>query len=104
MQIDDEFKLGRLQDRKIGRLGTFKDAAGIDPNLPEYFTKARSVTHQYSGFDRIARKYAGGYMVPRGERGELRASAGKKAISRDEKGVGSLSGNGSKGGVYGTED
>ena len=100
MQIDDEFKLGRLQDREIRRLGTFQDAAGIDPDLPEYVTKAGSVTHQYSGFNRIARKYAGGYVVTHCERGELRTSAGKKAIRRYEKGVSPLSGNGGKGGVY----
>ena len=51
------------------------------------------------GFDRIARKYAGGYVVTRCERDELRTSAGKKAISRYEKGVGMLTSNSNKGRV-----
>jgi len=39
LQIDNEFEPCRLQNRKIGRLGTFEDAACIDTNLAEYVGK-----------------------------------------------------------------
>ena len=46
LQIDDEFEPSRLQNRKVGGLGTFEDAACIHTNLAEYVGKAGPVTHQ----------------------------------------------------------
>src|SRR5215469_10700384 len=100
LQIDDEFKLGRLQNRKIGGLSTFEDAAGINAHLPKYVTNAGPVAHQQASCDHFARKTTSGYSVTRCERDKLRGPTAKKRIRRYEKGIYSLSGNSGKGGVY----
>ena len=34
LEIDDQFELGRLLDRQVGRLGALENAAGVDAGLP----------------------------------------------------------------------
>src|SRR5260221_7995605 len=95
-QIDNEFELGRLQNWKLGGLGTFEDGARINAHLAKHVGKVGSVTNQQAGCGHLARKSASGKSVTRSERGKLRAPARKKSVRGDEKGVRSRTGNGRK--------
>src|SRR5947207_2201400 len=46
LQVDDEFKLGRLQDRQFGRLLAIEHTAGIVAGLTKRVAKIRPVGHQ----------------------------------------------------------
>jgi uncharacterized protein YprB with RNaseH-like and TPR domain len=50
LEIDDQFELGRLQDRQIGRLGAVEDFAGIDASLTITVRVVGSVAHQPAGY------------------------------------------------------
>jgi hypothetical protein len=76
-----------LQNRQIGRLGAFDDAAGIDGGLAKNVRNAGPVTHQQAGHDRIVDKVASGHAVACCERGQLRAAAGEIAVRRHEHGI-----------------
>jgi len=75
LQIDDEFKLGRLKNWKVGGLGAFEDAARIDTS-----SAARLRPHLARG---IARRDPVGHR----QRGKLHGTAGKEAIALDEEGI-----------------
>src|SRR6478752_6349337 len=47
--IDNQLKLGRLHDRQIGWLGTFKDFSRVDSSLAVRFSDAGSIAHQAAG-------------------------------------------------------
>ena len=84
-QIDDEIELGRLHDRKVGRLGAFEDAAGVDANLPKYFGQARAVAHQAAGFGELAHSIDGGNRMARRQRGELGPPVEEERIGADHE-------------------
>jgi hypothetical protein len=44
VQVDGEFELGRLQNRKLSRLSAIDDAAGISPDLTERVRNVGPVT------------------------------------------------------------
>jgi hypothetical protein len=53
-EVDDEFELGRLHDRKVRWLLTLKDAASIKPNLTEPLANvisSRVGSRRGSGFE-----------------------------------------------------
>ena len=99
MPIDHKFELGRLQDRKVRGLGTLENAAGIHADLTNRIDNVGPVTHQQSGFDQHARRKARGYTLAHCQRGKLHAAAGEEAVARDEKGIGTFTRKGGKGGV-----
>ena len=45
LRVDDQLELGRLDDRQLGRLRAFEDAAGVDTELTIGIRQARSVAH-----------------------------------------------------------
>src|SRR5260370_38770331 len=53
LSVDDQFKLRRLHNRKILRLRALVDAAGIEPNLAEGVSKARSIPCQPTGCGKV---------------------------------------------------
>jgi hypothetical protein len=53
-QVDDQFKLGRLHYRQVGRLSTLEDLAGVDADLTVRFRLARSVAHEAASFRILA--------------------------------------------------
>src|ERR1700719_2634029 len=63
LQVEDEFKFARLQNRKVRRFNAFEDAAGIDGGLAENIGNAGSVTHQQAGGGGVADKIAGRYAI-----------------------------------------
>src|SRR5207237_10376257 len=71
VQSDDEFELGRLQDRQIGRLGAFEDAAGINAGLAMRVGEFCSVAHQAASFGIGAQGIDRWHSVARSQRGEL---------------------------------
>ena len=46
LTIDDEFELGRLLDREIGRFGALEDLVHVGGGAPKEVGKARAVGHQ----------------------------------------------------------
>src|SRR5262249_14417480 len=54
LQIDDKLKLGRLQDREVGRLRTLQDLSGVGADLTKSIDDVRSVAHQPAGFNNLA--------------------------------------------------
>src|SRR5262249_10802544 len=46
LQIDDEFELGCLNNRKVSRLCAQEDAAGVDADLTEHVGDVGAITHQ----------------------------------------------------------
>src|SRR5262249_46377201 len=50
VKVDNEFELGRLQHRHVGRIFALQDAAGINAGLEVHVEHARSISHQPAGF------------------------------------------------------
>jgi hypothetical protein len=46
--VNEEFELGRLMDRQVGRLGALGDIAGADANLTIHFRNVGVVAHSCS--------------------------------------------------------
>jgi len=51
LEIDDQFELGRLLDRKIGRLGTFQDAIDIRCGSSEEIERVNAVRHEQAAIN-----------------------------------------------------
>src|SRR5262249_35522138 len=92
LKIDDKLKLGRLHDRKIGRLSALENVAGICANLTETVGDICSVAHQRARFDQFARGNSHGDAFAYRERGKLHSAAGVECITRKEQRVGWLAG------------
>ena len=46
LQVDDQYKFGRLQHRRVSGFGILKDAARIDADLTKHLRGVGSITHQ----------------------------------------------------------
>src|SRR6516164_10862859 len=55
-EIDDKFKLGRLQDRQVRWLSALKNSAHIDACLAKDVHEARSIAHQPTGFSKLGNR------------------------------------------------
>src|SRR5262249_10275167 len=89
-QVDDQFKLGRLHDRKVARLGTLEDFADVDADLAVRFRLARSVAHQAAGFRILAYIIDGGERMARRQRGKLEPTGQQERVRADQERVGSV--------------
>lgn len=58
-QVDVKFELRRLQDGKVGRLGTLENGTGVDADLTKHVGGVGSVTEQQPGCRHLAQKGAG---------------------------------------------
>src|SRR6185437_292963 len=67
LAIDDQIKLGWLQDGQIGRFGPLQDPTGVDTCLAMDVEKIGSVTHQAPGQREIAKRIAGRDRILRSE-------------------------------------
>ena len=54
LEVDHEFELGRLYDRKFGWLRAFEDLTDINTGLSVSCRNAGSVTHQATGGGKLA--------------------------------------------------
>src|SRR5262249_60313520 len=52
-QVDDEFELGHLENRQIGRLFTFEDTAGINSDVAIAVFNVVPIAHQAAGGGKI---------------------------------------------------
>jgi hypothetical protein len=86
-QIDDEFKLGRLHDRRIGGLGALEDASGIAAEQLINLGQARSMAHQAASFRIVAAVVDGGYAMARCQRRQLEAAAVIDRVGTDNERV-----------------
>src|SRR5262249_60570639 len=73
-QVDDQFKLGRLYYRKVGRLGTLEDFPSLDADLAVRFRLARSIAHQSASLRIFPYILDGGKRMAARQRGQLDAS------------------------------
>src|SRR4029077_11103943 len=53
-QIDDQFELSRLLDRKVGRFPSLEDLVNVGGGAPEQVRKTHSVKHQTTCVDKLA--------------------------------------------------
>src|SRR5262245_6481103 len=88
--VDDQFKLGRLHDWQISGLGTFEDAAGVDPDLTKRIHNVGSVTHQPADFGKLTQGICRGERMARRQIDQLSTPANKKNVDADEDGFGPL--------------
>jgi hypothetical protein len=96
LQVDDQFELGRLHDRQVGRLGAIKNFAGIGADLTETVLDIGSVAHQPAGYDMITVRISRRNPAARRQGGNLHAAAGEECVGRDEEGIGALAREGGK--------
>src|SRR6516225_65264 len=54
LEVDDQFKLGGLDDRQVGRFFAAKNAAGITPHLAGASCDVLAVAHEAAGFGELA--------------------------------------------------
>src|SRR5262245_15354921 len=89
-EIDDEFELGGLHDRQVGRLGAFEDLTGIDADLTPHDRNIGSIAHQPAGFDLLASAVGRGNPLARRKRRKLDAPTDEERVGRDEQRIGSV--------------
>jgi len=90
LQVDDELKLGRPQDRQVGRPLALKNAPAIDADLASEVCKVRSVAYQPASFDALTPGVDRRHPMVRRQRRELYATAVEQRIVTDQECVGPL--------------
>src|SRR5215472_14352533 len=85
LQVDDELKLGRAQDRQVGRSLALKNAPAIDPDLANEVRKVRSVAHQSPSFDALTIGVERWQPMVRRQRDEVLATAVEERIVIDQQ-------------------
>src|SRR5262245_58890079 len=88
LKIDNEFELGGLHDRQVGRLGAFEDWTGIDADLTPHVRNIGPIAHQPAGFDLLASGIGRGNPVARRKRRKLNAPADEERVGCDKQGIG----------------
>src|SRR5262245_17660605 len=71
LQVDDELKLGRPQDRHVGRFLAVENATGIDAELAMLVSDVRSVAQHPAAFGKRAIKINRRHPMIYRQRGEL---------------------------------
>jgi len=85
LQVDDELKLGRPQDRQVGRSLALKNAPAIDAGLANEVRKVRSVAHQSPSFDHLTIGIDRWQPMVRRQRDEVYATAVEERIVIDQE-------------------
>src|SRR5262245_23555565 len=85
LQVDDELKLGRAQDRHICRLLALEDTAGIDAGQAKLVHGARSVAHQSADLDKITQVVDRRQRMARRLRDDLYTTVTEQALWTDEE-------------------
>src|SRR5215468_38073 len=90
LKIDDQFELGRLDDRQVAGFFAFQHAAGVDTSLPISIWQTCPIAHQTAGIDEGFEWVNGRNRMMRGQHHETRHLAREKGIAADEQRAGSL--------------
>ena len=88
LEINDEFKSGRLLDWQIGRRGARENPADIGPSLVIHAGDARSIANQAAGRSEFTPKVDRRDRMARRQRHELVAPAGEKRVRADDERAG----------------
>src|SRR6266702_6006242 len=88
LHVDDQFELGRLLNRKIGRLGALEDLSGVNAGLAKDIREAGSVADQATGHGEFTKKIDHGSSMTCCQRHELLAPAVEERVVADKKRVG----------------
>ena len=97
LQVDGQYKFGRLQHRHVGGLGALEDAARIDADLTIHVLEIGSVTHQPASRYRISVSKSRRNLVARGEGDKLHGTANEKPVWSNEEGIGAVARKAGKG-------
>src|SRR5262249_10940525 len=87
---DHQFKLIRLHDWNIRRLGTLEDATGIDPSLTIAVRQIRTIADQTATLCKITQSIGCWNFVKRRQLDQLDAPSNKERGKCDEQTVGSV--------------
>jgi hypothetical protein len=90
LQVDNELKLGRPQNRQIGRPLALKNAPAIDADLANEVRKVRSVAYQPASFDALTPGVDRRNPMVRRQRSEVYATAVEERIVTDQECIGAL--------------
>src|SRR5215472_2606364 len=85
LEVDHELDLGRLQDRKIGRLHTLENLSNINAGLTKGIAKIGAIAHQSTGYDVLAQWIHGRYPIAGRQRDDLVLPANQKTLSGDDQ-------------------
>src|SRR5262249_38161058 len=88
--IDDQFELGGLLDRQVGRFLAFENPAGVDTDQMVLVGIGGSVAHQAPGSGEPAKLGDRGHCVACRQGGALSAPASEEGIGADHETAGSL--------------
>ena len=84
LEIDDQFELGRLHDRQIGRLGAIENPADIDADLAKRVGKSGAVADQAAGNDIFALRIDRRNACRAASATNRRAAAVEERVAADE--------------------
>src|SRR5215468_4155752 len=70
-EIDDQFKLGRLQDWQFGRIFTLENPARINARQAVAVQKVRSVAHQTAGYGKVSKLVNRGHGMTNSQGSQL---------------------------------
>src|SRR5947207_15200999 len=87
LEIDHQFELCWLNDRQVGGLGAFENAAGINADLTISIGDARAVTHQAASLREVRKRVDAGYPVAYGQGRDLVASVDEEPIGTDHDNI-----------------
>src|SRR5262245_34313231 len=83
LKIDDQFKLGCLQDWQFGRIFTLENSASIKAGRPIALRYVRSVAHQTAGHRKITILIDRGHSMANCQGGKLVKAAKKDRACSD---------------------
>ena len=88
LEIDEEFDLGGLLHRQVGRFLAFENAAGVDADQTQRFRKAPALAHQAAGRGEVAILIDRWNPAAYCQCGELTAAAVEEWVGADKKRAG----------------
>jgi hypothetical protein len=80
LSVDDEFELGRLNDRQVSRLAPSKNASDVDTGLPVEVRQIDTVARQPTVSHKCAQAKHRRHLVPCHQTGKLDAACDKERI------------------------
>ena len=87
LEIDHQLELSGLNDRQVGGLGAFENAAGINADLTISIGEARTVTHQAAILREVRKRVDASYPVAYGQGRNLVASVDEEPIGTDHDNI-----------------
>src|SRR5258708_22494440 len=81
LEIDDEFHLGGLLDRHVGRLIARENPSGINTQQTPLFGRIAAIAHQAANAGKTRERTDGGARIPRGQCRKLFVPCGEIGLS-----------------------